>query len=735
MAQGIIMPTDNVLIRETILPRLISHKVQVDIQNQAATVEVEQVYLNPGNSTIEGIYYFPLTDGAMVSNFAMYVNGKRLEGEIIEKEEAIKLYEDIVRKRIDPALLEFVNHKLYCAKIFPISPKEQQKITLKYSEILKNNNSFVKFLYPLRGKIQEERPIPGMPANYREAVSYEKVKENGSNNRKSMLEVSQIIAVELHSAIAIKNIYSPSHKIDISQRSDYLATVSYEGKSNFETSDFILYYGLDENYFGVNLLTHRSSQKEEGFFMLLMSPKVKIPKYQILDKDVVFVLDVSGSMAGDKIEQAKEALKYCINNLGKKDRFNIITFSTEAKLFRQNLVNALEFRKHAWKFLERIKAKRGTNINEALLTALDMKGDDGRSRGIVFITDGLPTVGITDVRQIRKNIARLNINQFRIFTFGVGYDVNTLLLDGIAQDSHAAADYIEPIENIENTISSFYEKISSPVISSLDLDFETIEVSGMYPKELPDLFKGSQITVMGRYKNFGEIDLRLSGQMSKELRSFEYRVKFPQIAQDNEFLPRLWATRKIGYLMEQIKLSSENKELRDEIVDLSKKYGVVTPYTSYLVLEDQETQLVRLPDGGSNNLFENFVDIVYGSLSLSESVGKQAVISSKASRKLKEAEAVDLFKSNHVRHLGNRTFVLDQEGYWTDLEFKPSEKSLNIKYASEAYFRLLKTYPKTVKLLSLGRKVIFKSKDKFIKVDEAGKEKITQAELNNYFSN
>ncbi|MFQ5865648.1 MAG: VIT domain-containing protein [bacterium] len=718
LAQGFIIPVDDIQSDNRVVPILRSHNVQVSIRDQAAQVDVEQTFSNPGKTPLEGIYYFPVPKDAAVSDFAIYVNGKRVQGELLEREEARRIYIDIVRKKIDPALLEFVDCKLFRAKIFPIPPNKNRRVTLQYNELLKSKQGLIKFLYPLRGDIKAERAIVVDPRHLRYDHD-----ESDSNT-------SQVINVKLHSSIAIKNIYSPSHKIEVLRKSDYLALISYEGKRQADSDDFILYYGLEQSDFGVNLMTYRMDRDKDGYFMLLISPKVKIPGYKILNKDVIFVLDVSGSMAGEKIHQAKEALKFCINNLKKKDRFNIITFGVEPKLFQKTFVNAANYRQQALEFLNRIETKGGTNINEALLTALDMHGGSSQSETVVFITDGLPTVGVTDVAEILKNVKRLNVHDFRIFTFGVGYDVNTLLLDGIAKNSHAVSDYIEPHEDIEVAISSFYEKISHPVLSSLELDFGDIAVNETYPKELPDLFKGGQLTIIGKYENSDKTYLTLSGQLSNVRKIFEYALDFPELDEENEFLPRLWATRKIGYLLEQIRLNGENQELKEAIIELSKAFGIVTPYTSYLVHEDDFIPLAHI---SSDETYLSLGSSPFDATALPEPVGKKAVAYSRTLRKLREAEAADLINSRIIRHVWGRNFILDKNGYWTDFEFDTGQKITHIKYGSEVYFQLLKLYPEIRKFFSLGEKVIFKFKGKFINVGDRGIENLTEEELINFF--
>lgn len=456
-AQGFIIPPP-IRPPHHPLPKLTEHRVEVKIIDQVARVEVHQVFYNESNRPIEGTYYFPLPKGATVSDFKMVADGKVLSGELLEKSKARKIYEDIVRRQLDPALLEYVDHNLFSAKIFPIPPHKERKIVLEYSSLLKLDGDIVQFTYPLRGQIASRGQWSPPTIS-----SDERNRNRPDEENKRSSPIDQIVSIHLQSKIPLKNIYSPSHDVEMIKTDDNHARINYEGKRKKSSDTFVLYYSFSRSDFGLNLLTYRPEENENGFFMLLISPKTEISKNEILKKDILFVLDTSGSMEGEKIGQAKEALKYCIQHLNSEDRFNLITFSTETKLFKQKLVSASEYQRDALRYIDRIDAKGGTNINDALTETLSMEYETSRPVSIVFVTDGLPTAGETDIGNIIKNVSENNKNKVKIFTFGVGYDVNTVLLDRIATSNRSVSDYIEPNENIEQKISTFYDKIRHPV--------------------------------------------------------------------------------------------------------------------------------------------------------------------------------------------------------------------------------------------------------------------------------
>jgi Ca-activated chloride channel family protein len=343
----------------------------------------------------------------------------------------------------------------------------------------------------------------------------------------------------------------------------------------------------------VNLLTHRVSG-EDGYFLLLASPGVDVKEKQVIPKDVAFVLDTSGSMAGRKLEQAKKALQFCVENLNDNDRFEIMRFSTEVEPLFDKLVEASsQNRSKAQEFVKELKPIGGTAIDDALKKALalhstlDPRPSD-RPFVIVFLTDGRPTIGTTDEDQIVAAVKKQGDGRTRIFCFGIGTDVNTHLLDRIAEETRAVSQYVLPEEDLEVKVSSFYSKIKEPVLANPILKFTgDIRANKLYPSPLPDLFKGEQLVLVGRYSGKGDSAVVVEGSVNGEAKKSTYEVKFPEEASDNQFIPRLWAMRRVGYLLDEIRLHGENAELRDEVTELARKYGIVTPYTAYLIMEDE----------------------------------------------------------------------------------------------------------------------------------------------------
>ncbi|HOJ39608.1 MAG TPA: VWA domain-containing protein, partial [bacterium] len=462
--------------------------------------------------------------------------------------------------------------------------------------------------------------------------------------------------------------------------------------------------------------------------------------------DLIFVVDTSGSMAGKKLEQLKKALLFCLDNLASQDRFNLIRLSTEAEALWPSLqtVSKTSVEKTR-QMVEDFKAIGGTNIEAALSLALKEKQDQTRPCLIVFLTDGRPTVGETDTGRIIDKLKQANTGNRRIFTFGIGHDVNTHLLDRITELTRADRVYIHPEEDLEIKVSAFYEKISFPVLTDLQLDFGALGVSALYPAPLPDLFRGSQLMLLGRYRGAGKTLVRLTGQMEKERKEFTASFDFPAENRDNDFLPALWAAQHIGYLLDQMRLHGENSELKDEVVRLARKYGIITPYTSYLIVEDEK---VRIAEGRlrreeatlsaipmADRTLEKRMAADYqglgqvtgaGSVRASQEVQalKQATSFSHVSQGKERLAYVDSDGqmknlAQQVKYVGGRAFY-QVENAWVD-SLLPLAKNLpvrKIQFASAEYFQLLKQQPEVNRILALGKTVSFVFQNQIYQISE-----------------
>jgi Ca-activated chloride channel family protein len=628
------------------------HHVTVNIENQVATTHVDQVFYNPNDWAVEGEYVFPIPVDAAVSDFILWIDGDPVQGEILDADQARRKYEEIVFNLRDPALLEYADMGAFRARVFPIPPMGERRIELEYSQA------------PL------------------EDVS---------------------VTVEVSSSQPIRAVYSPSHPISINREDDYHILAGYEEQDVLPDKDFALFYSIGETE-AFHLLTYRDPSDmddEDGFFLLLLAPSVQ-QSLRAVPKDVLLVLDRSGSMDGEKFIQAQDAVRFILENLNPDDRFNLITFSTGVEVYSSGLQPASEA-KDALPWVDILRAEGSTDINRALLEAAYMV-DQERPTYLIFLTDGLPTVGEVDNQRIIDNLEGSAPKNLSLFAFGVGYDVDTYLLDSLAQAHHGSSTYVVPGEQLDEVLSAFYSKISAPVLTDLNLDFGDLITYDVYPHPLPDLFIGSQIAIVGRYRDGGTTDVKLSGLVNNRKQTYSYRDQIFDIESFNRAgsissLPRLWATRKIGYLLKQVRLTGPDKEIIDEIVRLSIRYGIVTPYTSYLVTEP-------FPLGAAEQeriAAEEFKQ--FSEEAELPSFGRQAVEQAEGQSSLANSDSAvsgPVEAVGKVRVIGSHTYVYF-DGIWTDTMFDPEQmETLKIAFLSDDYFTLARTRSELADAFALG---------------------------------
>jgi Ca-activated chloride channel family protein len=688
------------------------HHVKVAIRDRTAVTSIDQVFYNPHNQNLEGEYIFPVPKGAVINNFSMDIDGKEMRAELLDAAKARRIYEEIVRQIRDPALLEYQGTNIFRLRIFPIEAHKEKRIRISYSEILGREGSRIEYVYPLNTEKFSAAPL--------QSVS---------------------VAVSIESSEKIKNIFSTTHTVDTIFKGDRRATAGWEAEHVKPDTDFKLYYTQDKADFGVSLLAHRVAG-DDGFFFLDLSPGYWAENRTHVPKDVVFVLDVSGSMAGDKLAKAKSALVRCLERLDPRDRFGVIRFSTEAEAFTDTLLNADKpSLQRAVEYVNKLLAVGGTNIEDALAQALRLGGagtaDDSRARMIVFITDGKPTIGETDSDRLVAGLTRANRGHLRIFTVGIDTSLDTILLDKITTATRAYRTYVTPQEDIEAKIAAFYQKLDAPVLANLALSVSGgVKLSAVQPSltDLPDLFQGSSLTLLGRYRGDGTATLTLKGSAAGRPVEYAYELSFPAANADYENIAPLWASRRIGYLLEQMRLAGESKEVIDEVTSLARTYGIITPYTSYLVLEDERRRVTRreLPerDQTLRNMAPPASEFYSKSRSgydeMKEESGAGGVRASNEVQELRLAQANDAarksaprlnYKDASGRTVDVQTQIKQVRGRafynsgkeWNDsaIQNQRPRRTNRVQFGSDAYWRLVKDKPATGEFLSLGANVRF----------------------------
>ncbi len=663
-----------------------SHHVDVSIVDQVATTRVEQVFFNEGNAPAEGTYIFPLPVGAAVSDLVMWVDGKPIEARILDAGEARAIYDEIVRRMRDPALLEYVGAGAIQASVFPIQPRSEVKIEFEYAQLLPAENGLIHYQYPLRTDQFTRQPV--------ERLS---------------------LSLSVTSRDPIGAVYSPTHDLAILRDGDFAFRAGFETSGARPATDFSLYYGLATSEISANLLAYRESADEDGTFALMITPPAEASAERVIPKDVIVVLDQSGSMEGAKWDQARGAVKFVLEHLNAQDRFNVIAFSTGTRIYARGLQPVSEAPgAKAW--IGGLEALGSTDIDLALREAMGM-ADRERPTVVLFLTDGLPTEGVTDTPSILANVKAAAPGNVRVFTFGVGYDVDTLLLDQLYQEFRGAGTYVRPEERIDDEVSALYAKISAPVLTDLELDFGSVMVDDLFPSApLPDLFAGTQLIVVGRFRDGGDTTITLRGTLEGQQQVYRYDVRFPPNAGGAVFVPRLWATRKIGALLSAIRLHGEDPELVDSIVRLSIRYGIITPYTSFLITEDDiftqrgveeaqmmfeaDAEMLAAPSG------QAAVDAAESAAGLSSANAPVAA----PTRSSKDAGGVELpaeAGEQAIRYAGDRTFVW-RDGMWIDTLYEADAMTpVEVTFLSDEYFDLLALDPAIGEFLALGEQVLF----------------------------
>jgi len=625
---------------------------------------------------MEVCFVFPLPYDGAVDRLTFMVDGKEYEGRVLDATEARRIYESYVRRNQDPALMEWIGTGMFKTSVFPVPAGAERTVSLRYNQICRKRDGLTEMLFPLSTAKYTSHPV--------EKVS---------------------IRVSVQSEAKIKNVYSPTHPVDIKRSSNHNAQVTFTSSGEVPTSDFRLMYDVGGRAVGASLLSYRPRKNEDGYFLLLVSPEIKRSGTAAVKKTVIFVVDRSGSMSGKKIEQAQGALRFVLNNLNEGDLFNIIAYDSSVESFQPELQRFdEESRKQALGFVESIYAGGSTNIDGALQATLSQLKDDSRPNYVVFLTDGLPTAGEKNVSRIVENARQQNDVRARLFPFGVGYDVNSRLLDRLARECFGQSQYVRPNEDIEEHVSRLYERIGAPVMTGLSITFDMEDhpaergslANRVYPRDAYDLFAGDQLVVVGRFKEGGDARITVKGRVRDKKQKFDFPVKFVKHSADetNAFIEKLWAMRRVGEIIDEIDLNGKNQELIDELVGLSTKHGIITPYTSFLADDDANVRDLaasrRRAGVALEALGEEAGQFGFVQRDYKATLQRAAQAPAAASVKLRNlAEDRDV-RVNNVLQVGGKTFFL-RNGRWVDstLTEKQEQSARQVKRYSTEYFSLL----------------------------------------------
>ena len=674
----------------------------ISVGKSSAEFEIEEM-INGPDKTIPAICLIPLPEG--VNRTSIRVTWSKIGAEpkilgdatLLDSSKAQVVYETIARGGLTK-IMTFTGRPAILVPTIDLGGKG--KISITYNMDVKSSQGVHSLTCPM--------PAAGFSAGPVHRVS---------------------VNVHLTNEKPLRSIFSPTHETTVTRKNATEATVTVKDDCWTGMDDFRLYWVADTDALGLRVLAYRGNNKEDGYFMLLGSPLggVAAAERAVL-KDVIFVMDTSGSMRGEKIEQARAALDYCIQHLHKTDRFNIVTFGTDVKAFKNDLVDATpEARTGAREFVEDVIANGQTNISGALRKALSGKAADGRERIMIFVTDGTPTIGERSPAKILELIKKQN-NGTRIFVMGVGHNVNAHLLDQMAELTDGSSEYFAPREELDVKVAALYDRLSHPVLSRVEVSFGKSGARDVLPSKVPVLFKGSEIMMVGRYKKGGKHTFTIAGKLAGKPVEYTCEANLPSegggASASNEFLPPVWAARHIGYLLQEIRLRGENKELLEEVVRLSKKYGIVTEYTEFIAAAGPRASSGLIVAEAGKRL----------AMARQQQAGKWAVNQAFNDRQLQTravaGAAANVYRDRrgnettftNINQIGQRAFYL-QNGQWVDAEAAGTRKTRVVKILSPEYFKLLKEDATFAKAQQLGWALSINVGSERIIVEKDGKQK------------
>ncbi len=700
----------------------------VRIVQQVATTTMDIGLTNPSAQQQEAEMLVPVPDGAVLRGFTFAGSASEPTAKLLPKAEAQAIYRSIVSKLRDPALLEFAGYNLVRSSIFPVPARGMQRVRLIYEHILTSDGNRIDYVLP-RSESFEATSTPWK------------------------------ISVRVQSKSAISAIYSPSHQITVERPVSEQAVARVAGEQKLEPGPFRLSYLVEGNGLTASLMAYRDPRVGGGYFLLLAGvPASARAAAPAIKREVTLVIDRSGSMEGEKIKQAKSAALQVVEGLENGEAFNIIDYSDSVARFAERpVVKTSKTIADARAYIKRLNANGGTNIHDALVEAMRQPPTPEMLPLTIFLTDGLPTVGVTRESSIRSAAVAANTHKRRIFSFGVGFDVNAPLLTSIANASRASATFVFPNEDVEVKVSQVFRRLSGPVLAdpqlaSLDRSgaVTTRAVRELLPEELNDVFEGDQIVLLGQYQDNDPLHFRLTGNYLGAPRVFDLKFDLTKATTRNAFVPRLWASRKIARLIEVISeagadsaatarasrpgmpvtsaashagarpvpvfaagaapgvvtLDPKLKELVDEIVRLSTEYGVLTEYTAFLATDGTDfserdalnEQAVRFLVGGAQQTRSGMGGVTQG---MNMSTQRTQSSANRSNFFINQnAERVEI---TNVQQITDRTFFR-RNNRWVDASVLDREKALTpdqtIEFGTPEFYRLVD------RLVSEGRQGI-----------------------------
>ena len=706
------VPCDRTRMWDAAISRSISN-VTVTLADGVLHYDVDETFVNHGGRIGEADYIFPLPHNAAFSDLKLSINGQLVGGETMDAQHARAIYEEIVRRQRDPALVEWMGYGMLRTRIFPILPGESKRVVVRFDQVAEREGDALRIDYVRGGATSQHQTRDRVRAI---------LIDNGA--------MSTSFTLRYAVGSQYGKPYSPTHDLRFTER-EGMNVVSASGDGSELTLLVPIPHSNGKPV--ITLLTNNSRQ-DDGFALINVVPPNE--SRDIAPRDITFALDVSGSMAGEKMEQARAAGRQLLQSLNPRDRFRLIDFSTDVRSFRDGFVQATPANiRAAQQYLAGLAAEGSTNISGALAEALRVR-DDAQAGNhlqiVLFLTDGMPTIGETNADAIAAQAA-LTRGAARVFTFGLGADVNASLLEQLALQGRGTAQFVRPSENVERAVSVVSARLTNPVATDVRVTADGVQLNKLLPGTPIDVFAGQNVVILARYSGSGSATLHFDGNSPNGPIHWTQQVTFPRDEKSNPFIGRLWATQRIGYLSAERRRLGGNAELDGEIRSLGEQFGIPTEFTSFLVQEPQASAPNRIILRGAGGI--SAVVPPQSASALNAPVSVQAFEAAKRATEQRAAVSLasadkaaggvtDLNTDGAVSHVGDHTFVLSK-GTWTDTGASTMEKAsgtvvIHVRAFSTAYFRILDIVPSLTPMLTLGDRVVVAGRGVVLEVGPDG---------------
>lgn len=671
-----------------------AREVRVVLDGRVLAYEVTERWTNRGHAIGEADYVLPLPRGAAFEDLALMIDGEMVTGEIRGAGEARRIYEEIVRRQRDPALVEWMDHGVLRTRIFPIQPGETRTVTVRFRAVAEREGDALRI----------DVPAP-----------------RGAGTQQS----GTMLTFEWPQGDGFGDAWSPTHDVTAA------TTVARRQVARVENAVGTVTLLLPVRHAGaaMTVLTH-APQRDDGYILITLAPPAQTGP--AMPRDVTFVIDVSGSMSGAKLRQAKAAGRQLLNSLGRSDRFRLVAFSSDVRDFADGWSAATPVTlREAEAWLDGLSAVGGTNIGAALARGLEAATPSGRLGLLLFLTDGAPTVGEQNGARLAEYAARHRGDR-RVFTFGLGADVNAALLEQLALDGAGTAHFVRPQEDVERIVGVVAQRLARPVATDIRVRADGVTLTQVMPAGRIDLFAGQELTILAKYRGHADAArVTIGGDGAAGPVHWTTTAALPALRAQDAFVGRLWATQRVGWLSAERRTGGPSAEVDDELKQLGERWGIPTLLTSYLVLEPGMVvdpsprggpwQPRAMPKAGSAG------SVAPASAPPPEFEQARAAASQRAARSMAEADRT--MDATQTRRAANRLFVL-RDSTWVDMRAAAAQaRTLRVRPYSDAYFALMTRTPDLREAFALGEQVEVRGRAVTVVLAADGVERLSAAEL------